>query len=78
MRKRAAIYVRKLQNDRTITIFEQSHRSFLDGLALYEARIDKGYSLTDCISMATMRREGIAEVLTNDGHFAREGFVKLL
>jgi predicted nucleic acid-binding protein len=37
-------------------------------------RPDKGYSLTDCISMGTMRREAITEVLTNDRHFEQEGF----
>jgi hypothetical protein len=41
---------------------------------LYSARPDKGYSLVDCISMQTMWREGIAEVLTNDRHFEQEGF----
>jgi predicted nucleic acid-binding protein len=33
-----------------------------------------GYSLTDCISMQTMRREALTEVLTNDRHFEQEGF----
>ena len=48
------------------------------GLTLYETRPDKGYSLTDCISMTTMRQESITEVLTHDDHFTREGFGKLL
>jgi len=26
----------------------------------------KGYSLSDCISMQTMRREGLTKVLSND------------
>jgi predicted nucleic acid-binding protein len=38
------------------------------------ARPDKGYSLTDCISMQTMRKEGLTEVLTKDRHFEQEGF----
>jgi uncharacterized protein len=37
-------------------------------------RLDKGYSLKDCISMHTMRQRGISEVLTNDRHFEQEGF----
>jgi predicted nucleic acid-binding protein len=41
---------------------------------LYEQRPDKAYSLTDCISMQVMRREGLTEVLTNDHHFIQEGF----
>jgi predicted nucleic acid-binding protein len=52
----------------------QSREGFLEGLALYEARPDKAYSLADCISMQTMRREGLTEVLTNDRHFEQEGF----
>jgi predicted nucleic acid-binding protein len=57
-----------------VRIIPQSHASFLVGFALYRARPDKGYSLTDCISMETMRREGLTEVLTNDRHFEQEGF----
>lgn len=56
----------------------QSHNSFLAGLALYEARPDKSYSLTDCISMVTMRQHGISEVLTRDTHFMQEGFTPLI
>lgn len=41
---------------------------------LYAARFNKGYSLTDCISMQTMRHLGVTDVLTNDRHFEQEGF----
>jgi predicted nucleic acid-binding protein len=44
------------------------------GFDLYGQRSDKGYSLTDCISMAIMRQMGIADVLTHDKHFTQEGF----
>ena len=44
----------------------------------YEERQDKGYSLVDCISMATRRRQAILEVLTNDRHFMQEGFKVIL
>ncbi|MCW3095162.1 MAG: putative nucleic acid-binding protein contains domain [Chthonomonadaceae bacterium] len=50
----------------------------MDGLDLYERRVDKGYSLTDCISMNACRQEAIAEILTSDHHFAQEGFVVLI
>jgi uncharacterized protein len=46
-------------------------------LALSEARPDKEYSLTDCISMVTMRQEGITEILTHDNHFTQEGLTIL-
>jgi predicted nucleic acid-binding protein len=47
-------------------------------LSLYETRPDKGYSLTDCISMNTMRQERISDILTHDSHFTQEGFITLL
>jgi len=34
----------------------------------WKSRLDKGYSLVDCISMNRMRRQGISEVLSNDRH----------
>ena len=74
VRRRAAVFVRSLYLDSQGDIKEQSRQSFFAGLNLYEARLDKGYSLTDCISMNTMRSEGITDVLTNDRHFAQEGF----
>ena len=61
-----------------IEVIPQSHESFLQGLDLYSRRRDKGYSLTDCISMSTMRQLGLSEVLTADHHFRQEGFTILL
>jgi predicted nucleic acid-binding protein len=55
-------------------VIPQTRGSFLAGFALYQARSDKGYSLTDCISMQTMRHSGLTDVLTNDRHFEQEGF----
>jgi uncharacterized protein len=51
--------------------------SFQTGLILYQSRPDKGYSLVDCISMQTMREEGLTAALTNDRHFEQEGFQAL-
>jgi predicted nucleic acid-binding protein len=73
-RGRAAATVRRLLANPAIRVVEQSRDSFLGGLDLYQSRPDKGYSFTDCISMQTMRREGITEALTNDRHFEQEGF----
>jgi uncharacterized protein len=61
-----------------IQVVWQSQELFTAGLALYEARLDKGYSLTDCVSMVVMRQEGTQEVLTHDRHFSQEGFTILL
>jgi predicted nucleic acid-binding protein len=77
-RRLACRLVREILGDPGIEVAAQSHESFLAGLALYERRPDKEYSLADCISMNVMRHRGIQEVLTNDRHFAQEGFKRLL
>lgn len=74
LRAKAVTTVRSILVAATVHVVPQSHESFLDGLSLYESRPDKGYSLTDCISMQVMRREGLSDVLTNDRHFEQEGF----
>jgi predicted nucleic acid-binding protein len=74
MRRQAARSVRAILASPAIRVIPQSRDSFLAGLDLYAARPDKGYSLTDCISLQTMRREGLMDALTNDRHFEQEGF----
>ena len=74
MRRKAVLNARRILDDPGVHVVPQSRQSFLAGLLLYEARPDKGYSLVDCISMQTMRREGLREALTNDRHFEQEGF----
>ena len=74
VRTRAASNVAALMESPTVLVVPQSRESFLAGLELYRARPDKGYSLVDCISMHTMRKQGITEALTNDRHFEQEGF----
>jgi predicted nucleic acid-binding protein len=68
---KAVALTRSIRADPHITVIPQTRTTFDAGLALYEARPDKTYSLTDCISMQTMRVAEINEVLTYDEHFAQ-------
>jgi predicted nucleic acid-binding protein len=74
MRRKALANAQRILKSPGVHVVPQSRDSFLCGMALYRARPDKGYSLADCISMQTMRKEGLTEVLTNDRHFEQEGF----
>jgi hypothetical protein len=47
-------------------------------LALYSARSDKDWSLTDCISFVLMADRKIEAALTADRHFQQAGFRALL
>jgi predicted nucleic acid-binding protein len=77
LRKRTVNFVHNILENSQIKVIEQSHQSFTEGFELYQQRLDKGYSLTDCISMNTMRKFSITEILTHDIHFTQEGFIIL-
>ena len=61
-----------------VTVVAQTRKLFLNGFILYRARADKGYSLTDCVSMTIMRQRRISEAVTTDHHFEQEGFAALM
>jgi predicted nucleic acid-binding protein len=61
-----------------VTVLPQSRSSFIKGFAFYKARPDKGYSLTDCLSMTVLRDRKLSQVLTTDRHFEQEGFIALM
>jgi predicted nucleic acid-binding protein len=69
--------VRRIQADPQVQVLPQTSADFQAALALYEARPDKEYSLTDCRSMLALRAFGMTEVLTNDHHFTQEGLTIL-
>ena len=48
------------------------------GLELYEDRLDKEWSLVDCISFTVMSDRKITDALTGDHHFEQAGFNALL
>lgn len=76
-RSRAALMVRRTRSSPDVDVLPQTRADFDPALALYEARPDKEYSLTDCRSMLAMRSLGLTEVLSNDHHFTQEGFTIL-
>lgn len=61
-----------------MTIVSVDAELFESGLARYESRPDKDWSLTDCISFVVMERHGVADALTGDHHFTQAGFRALL
>jgi predicted nucleic acid-binding protein len=47
-------------------------------LALYEARLDKSWGLTDCISFVVMAEQNLINAVTADRHFTQAGYQALL
>ncbi len=77
LRGRTVKFVDDIMQNTHIKVIPQNRESFLQGFNLYRRRLDKEYSLTDCISMTVMQRLKINEVLTHDHHFKQEGFIIL-
>ena len=77
-RRLAVRLVDELRVSTEVEIVPQSHASFESGLELYRRRMDKGFSLTDCISMLAMEELKLRDVLTRDHHFRQAGFNLLM
>jgi predicted nucleic acid-binding protein len=61
-----------------VEIVPASADLFDRGLDLFGRRLDKAWSLTDCISFVVMTDRGLGEALTGDQHFEQAGFRALL
>ena len=61
-----------------VRVVPQSRESFSKALDRYAARDNKEHSRQDCVSMNVMEAESITQILTNDHHFEREGFMVLM
>jgi predicted nucleic acid-binding protein len=77
-RRAAVALVDALRERRDTEVIPQTRELFDAGLGLFRRRPDKGYSLTDCMSMVLCRERDVLEVLTHDNHFVQEGFDILL
>jgi len=78
---RRVVYLQLLANLRSaanVEIIPATSERFQQGLELFAARLDKDWSLTDCISFAVMHERGLTEALTADRNFEQAGFVALL
>jgi predicted nucleic acid-binding protein len=64
-------------NPRTI-IVQATSDWVAKGLTLYAQRLDKHWSLIDCISFEIMREHDLDDALSADHHFAQAGFRPLL
>jgi len=73
-RREAAALVRDVFSSRRYKVAEVPRHVVEDALHMYERRLDKQYSIVDCISMRLMVRRELTHVLTNDHHFQQEGF----
>jgi uncharacterized protein len=68
----------KFENEEGYRLCSITESLLQESLDLYRGRSDKEWGLTDCLSFALMKREGVTEALTADVHFRQAGFTALL
>jgi predicted nucleic acid-binding protein len=77
-RRWAVEAIRDLRDDPNVSCEAWSENLFERALDLYASRMDKDWSLTDCVSFVIMRDRHIESALTADIHFVQAGFRALL
>ncbi|MGD9893096.1 MAG: type II toxin-antitoxin system VapC family toxin [Dehalococcoidia bacterium] len=74
----ANTFFRNVANDPSVRIVHSSVDLYTRAVALYLARPDKSWGLTDCLSFVVMQDRGIYEALSADHDFEQAGFRALL
>lgn len=77
--KRALVeFIDDHRRDPAVRIVPVGKKILSSGWDLYRKRLDKDWSLTDCVSFVVMKDRGITDALTGDHHFEQAGFHALL
>ena len=77
-RKVAADGFEQIRRDSLIEVVRQSEDLSEAAIRLFSGRLDKDWSLTDCLSFVVMERRDIRDALTADHHFEQAGFRAVL
>lgn len=75
LRKEVWELLRFIEQDADTVVVKNSDELYIKGLDLFAHRVDKAWSLTDCISFVVMEEQGLKEALTGDRHFEQAGFL---
>lgn len=77
-RPQAGLFLETVTTSRAVTLIWSNSARFSAALRFFRKHDDKGWSFTDCHSLALMQELDIIEALTSDHHFNRAGRVALL
>jgi hypothetical protein len=77
-RRKAHALIAHIQTEPAYELVYASRRLLAAGLRLHRDRLDKDWSLTDCVSFVVMRERGVTRALAYDHHFTQAGFAPLL
>jgi uncharacterized protein len=77
-RNGAVQFIQQCYRTDNIKVISIDTELLMQALALYHARSDKTWGLTDCISFVVMRQQNLTNAVTSDRHFVQAGFHALM
>ena len=77
-RRTAVEGYRRCHEDPYVQIVPFAADTVAAAVRIYEARHDKDWSLTDCMSFLVMQQRQVSRALTTDHHFSQAGFQAVL
>lgn len=77
-RDAAVRFIQQCYHTANIRVVTVDTQLLTRALELYEARPDKTWGLTDCISFVVMHEQGLTDAVTADKHFLQAGYRALL
>lgn len=81
LRPLAISLMARVKESQTLGVLEIVHvgeQLIQEGWEFFVNRMDKDWSLTDCISFVVMKKKGISKAITSYHHFKQAGFETLL
>ena len=73
-RNGAVQFIQQCYRTNNIRVVSVDTALLMRSLELYQARPDKDWGLTDCISFIVMQQQDLADAVTSDRHFLQAGF----
>jgi uncharacterized protein len=77
-RSGAVQFIQQCYRTDNIKVVSVDTALLMQALALYQARADKTWGLTDCISFVVMQQQDLTDAVTGDRHFVQAGFRALM
>lgn len=70
--------LKQIQAEDAAVVIPASPALFREGVALFSKRLDKNWSVVDCISFVVMKKRKLKDARTTDHHFEQADFRALL
>jgi predicted nucleic acid-binding protein len=78
LKRSVVTFIQGVYQNKNVDVIGQTPQIFAAALELYQQRIDKTWSHTDCASFCVMQQLHIREALAHNRHFEQAGYIALM